>query len=166
MDVECSPNHLISVVRSSRGIFFAAQCRLHPDRERLCVQKLQTLLTSRRAPPFSLVTKSHQVSCSACATATVPRHGKSAQHSKHRRTLETRKRQSRRKPLRETASSKSQHPQTPAHSLGFCSRARVFARASKKAFLGAAQVRRAVQHPAAGRGAAATTSSNEKERHR
>ena len=68
LDVECFPNHLISVVRSSRGMFFAAQYRLQSrPREAVCTE-LQTLLTSRRAPPFSLVTKSHQVSCSACAT--------------------------------------------------------------------------------------------------
>ena len=129
-----------------------------------CVYSHQTLQTSRRAPPFTL--SCHQVSPSllgVCHCHSATQRQKCAA-SKQASTLATRKRQSRRKPLR----SKESHPKRPpdAHSLGFCSRARVFARASKKAFLRAAQVRRAVQHPAAGRGAAATTSSNEKERHR
>lgn len=143
-------------------MFFAAQYRLQSrPREAVCTE-LQTLLTSRRAPPFSLVTKSHQVSCSACATlpqchATAKVRSKA---SKQASTLACNTQEAKSpKAAPKQQAAKASIPKRPltrsasARGLAFS----LFRSCKQKAFLGAAQVRRAVQHPAAGRGAAATT---------
>jgi hypothetical protein len=115
----------------------------NPDREAVCtVTKLSQRLD---APPYSQYCHQvHQVS-RRCHTATANATAKvRSQESTQHATRNTQEAKSPKAAPSQKA--RSQHPRN-AHSLGFCSRFRAFARASKKAFLCCSEL----QHKSGGR---------------